>query len=72
MLRLDRPCIDELGKPLKAAIVGPFHIAWKTAGRKLSHLEVIMQAVTADTLVRTPRIAAVAPFQVSLLIAFHG
>jgi hypothetical protein len=69
--RLYRPGLNQLGKPLKAAVIGPFHSVRETTGRKLSHAKVVLQALAANSLSRTPAVAAVAPFQIGWLFAFH-
>jgi hypothetical protein len=62
--RLYRPGLDQLGKPLIAAVIGSFHRIRKTAGWKLAHAKVVLQALAANSLSGTPAIAAIAPFQV--------
>ena len=42
--------LDQLSKVAERAVVGPFRIRRKTAGRKLPALQVIADAVTAKTL----------------------
>jgi hypothetical protein len=69
--RLNRPGLNQLGKPLKAAVVGPFHRIRETTGRKLAHAQVVLQAFAANSLSRTPAIAAIAPLQIGWLFAFH-
>jgi hypothetical protein len=61
-----------LGKLLKAAVVGPFHRVRETTGRELAHAKMILQAFAANSLSRTPAVAAVAPFQIGWLFAFHA
>jgi hypothetical protein len=67
----NRPGLDQLGKPLKAAVIGPFHSIRKTTGRKLAHAKMVLQALAANSLSRTPAVAAVAPFQIGWLFTFH-
>jgi hypothetical protein len=62
--RLNRPRLDELGKTLKAAVVSPFHSVRETTGRKLAQAKVVLQAFAANSLSRTPAVAAIAPFQI--------
>jgi len=57
-----------LGKPLKAAVIGPFHRVRETTGRKLAHAKVVLQALAANALSRTPAVAAIAPFQIGWLL----
>ncbi len=61
---LNRPDLDQLGKSLEAAVIGPFHGIREATGRKLAHVEMVAQALAADALARTPAIAAIAPFQI--------
>jgi hypothetical protein len=61
-----------LGKPLKAAVIGPFHRIRETTGRKLAHAEVVRQAFAANALSRTPAVAAIAPFKIGWLFTFHN
>jgi len=63
--------LNQLGKPLKTPVVSPFHIIWKATGRKLTHAKMVLQALAANPLSWTSAIAAVAPFQIVLLFAFH-
>jgi len=70
--RLYRPGLDQLGESLKTAVIGSFHRVRKTAGWKLAHAKVVLQALAANTLSRTPAVAAIAPFQIGLLFAFHN
>jgi hypothetical protein len=64
--------LDQLGEPLKAAVVGPFHLIRETAGRELAHTEMILQAFAANALARASAIAAITPFQIGLSFTFHG
>jgi len=64
--------LNQFGKLLKAAVIGPFHGVRETTGRKLAHAKVVLQALAANSLSQTPAIAAVAPFQIVLLFAFHS
>jgi hypothetical protein len=68
----NRPGLDQLGKSLKAAVVGSFHRIRETTARKLAHAKVVLQAFAANALSRTPAVAAIAPFQVGWLFAFHN
>jgi hypothetical protein len=70
--RLSRSRLNQLGKSLKAAVIGPFQSIRETAGRKLAHAKVVLQAFAANSLSRTPAIAAVAPFQIGWLFTFHN
>jgi hypothetical protein len=70
--RLSRSRLNQLGKSLKAAVIGPFHRIGETAGRKLAHAQVVLQAFAANSLSRTPAVTAVAPFQIGWLVAFHA
>jgi len=63
--------LDKFGEALKAAIIGPFHSVRETTGRKLSHAKVVLQALAANSLSRAPGVAAIAPFQIGWLFAFH-
>jgi hypothetical protein len=64
--------LDQLGKLLKTAVIGPFHSILETAGRKLAHAKVVLQALAANALTRTTAVAAIAPFQIDFLFTFHG
>jgi hypothetical protein len=64
--------LDQPGKLLKTAVIGPFHRIRETTGRKLAHAKVVLQALAANSLSRTPAVAAVAPFQIGWLFAFHN
>jgi hypothetical protein len=59
--RLSRSRLDQFGEALKAAVIGPFHIIGETTGRKLAHAKVVLQALAANSLSRTPAVAAIAP-----------
>ena len=72
MLASHRPGLHELGETLEAAVVGALDLLRETAGRKLAHAEMIGEALAAHPLSRTSAVAAVAPFQIALLLAFHG
>jgi hypothetical protein len=63
-MRLYRPGLNQLGKSLKAAVVGPFHRIRETTGRKLAHAKVVLQALAANSLSWTAAVAAIAPFQI--------
>lgn len=68
---LDLTRLYELSEPLEAAIISSFYIVRETAGWQLPHSQVIVEALTANTLTRTRRIAAIAPFEVRIFSTFH-
>jgi len=58
-------------KPSYRTVVCPLNILRKEASRQLAKPPVIPDALTADTLLVTTRIGAVAPGQILLLLALH-
>jgi hypothetical protein len=56
---------------LEGAIIGRLSFRRKKAGRKLSGLKMMLDALAAQSLPGTVRIGAVAPLEVLILIAFH-
>jgi hypothetical protein len=63
--------LDELGEPLKTAVVSPLDGIRKATGRKLAHVEVVTEAFAAKTLPGTALIAAIAGARVLGFLAFH-
>jgi hypothetical protein len=63
--------LDQLDESLETAVVGSLHVIRETTGRKLTHVQMIVQAFAANALARTPAVAAIAPFQIGFLFAFH-
>lgn len=55
----------------EGAIVGTLRITVEAAGGKLTHLEMILQAVAADPLAATWVIGTAAPIKILFLLAFH-
>jgi hypothetical protein len=57
---------------VEGPIVGPLRVVGEAAAGKLTAFQVIAQAIAAHTLSRARFVAAVAPFHVLGLLAFHG
>ena len=66
LARAYEPC-----EPLETTIIGALHVIWETAGRQLSHAQMISQAFATNALLLAARIAAVAESCIAGLLAFH-
>ena len=64
--------IPGFGKGVKTTIISLLYFIGETARRQLLHAKVILQAFATDAFFTTTIIAAVAPFQILLLLAFHN
>ena len=64
--------IPGLGKGGETAVVGAFDIVGETAGRELFGGQVILQAVTTDSLTAATGVGAVALVQILILFTFHS
>jgi hypothetical protein len=56
---------------LKAPVVGLLYGIWKTTGRQLLHLQMIIDAFAAHSFARARFIAAVAALHIPGFVAFH-
>jgi hypothetical protein len=63
--------LDQLGKELERAVVGRFGAGWEGAGRQLAHLQVILDALAAESLARAGGIGTVAVGQIAFLLTIH-
>lgn len=61
----------QFGKIFKGPVVGFFRIFRKTAGGKLSFLQMIGQAIATYALSVAGRIGAIAFFEIFLFLTFH-
>ena len=65
-LARDEPC-----EMFKGAVIGRLGALWKTTAGQLPHLQVVADAVAADSLPRTRLIGTVARIQVCFFFALH-
>jgi hypothetical protein len=64
--------IPGAGKGLETTVVSLFHLVRETAGGQLPTLQMITEALTTDSLMRTTGISAITKFQVLFLFTFHS
>ena len=58
-------------KLLKASVISPFYIIWKTAGWQLLHSQMIFYAFTTNAMSLAAAVCTITMFYVPCLIAFH-
>jgi len=63
--------LDQTSEVLEGAVIGRLPFFVKAAPGKLSHLEVVGDALAADSFPRTWIIGALAPGQVLIFVTFH-
>ena len=68
----DLALTDQSGEMVEGPVVGSFGVIGKTAARQLPALQMVAQAITADSFSRTRIVAAVAVGQVPVFLALHG
>jgi hypothetical protein len=61
----------QTGKVFKGAVIGTLSVPVKTAGRKFTHLQMILKAVATGSLAAARFVGAVAPIKVCFLLAFR-
>jgi hypothetical protein len=69
--RLYASISDQAGKMLKRAVVAPFRIIGKTAGRKFAGSQMVADTLTTVPLARTRFVTAVAGFKILFGFTFH-
>lgn len=63
---------DQASEVFEGTVVGSLRVLREAAPRQLSALQVIVKTLAADALPRTTAVSAIAPLQVSILLAVHG
>lgn len=63
---------DQIREMLKGSVIGSFGVLWEKAARQLPFLQVIGNAVAADSLAGAGFVGAAADFQVSFFFAVHN